>query len=1341
MRRLWLPIGVLVAFAFVAAPSAPAATSDDEVGLVNTASGQWHLREPDGGVRTFFFGDPGDTPLLGDWNCDGVDTPGMFRPGSGLVYLTNSNPAEGSAPLADVSYFVGGAGDRPIAGDFNGDGCDTVAIYRFGKVFIRNSLTTGPAHWVYFFGRNSDEPFAGDFDGDGVDTIGVFRTSTGLVYYTNENPPSPQNAPLVASTANLFFFGVGSDKFFPGDWDGDGTDTVAIFRPSNTTVFLRNSNTTGPADNSFSFGQAGWMPVSGDFELRKASLTPSTSELDVGPAGLRASSRANIVLSYVSGGGDAPLFITDVEVGGRHSGQFIVTPPADPNIGPGETRKVFVRLAPTSVGVKRAFVRIHHTGVNSPLIVDITGQAGYRVNAGGEAVGSWEADNPVYTPGGFVGPQSTQDVSGPATPGQVFEQYRFGAQAWDFPVVPGAYRVNLYFAETFPGTQFAGARRFDVAIEGETVLPEFDIFAAAGGGYAGIVRSFDLVSDANLDIDFSVLVNSPAIQAIEIIPTPAWRRLGASPGEAQFGSIAVGGTQRRTIKVVHLGEPGTASITTLPMRLLGTDADQFRFISGGGAQTLAPGGVAEVVVEYAPNRAGTASALLDVRHDGVQSPLQVDLLGAADDVTVYRINNGGDRLGGAEPWIPDEPFVVAGSPRGETSTATAIDTSDPSIPSGTRVAMLRTEAFGSSSAPLSYDLPIANGPYEVRFYFAEIVQSGPNQRFFDVRVEGALAVNNLDVFATAGGKFKAIMVPVQTNVAGGVLDIGFVPQSGGNLPIIHGIEVVNKVGPPVIEASPVSLTFGPVATNGVQTSEVAIVNAGAAASPSLVIEAASITGPNKNRFQLLTDLVGAIPPGNQAAASIRFTSSGPLDKVATLVITYNNGKTFRVELTGLVNDPPMLGNIPNRTVAEGTAMVPLNPSTFDANLDSVSYSVTGLPVWATFVDNGDGTAQITGTPGFADSGFSVVTVTVTDEGGLTDSDVFTISVVNTNRPPVFSQNLVGRTDGEGDTISISAEATDPDGDTLTWSATGLPPGITIAPGSGLISGVLSSTAAAGSPYSTQITVSDGLGGADLDAFAWTVTEAFSLSVAKDGTGSGTVSSAPAGISCGATCDADFVAGSSVTLTASPAAGSSFTGWNGAGCASAGTGPCVVLMNAAKSTTATFTLDPFSLTVSKDGTGVGTVTSSPAGINCGGDCSEVYGFNQSVTLTAVADAGSSFAGWSGSSGCAGTDTCVVTMDAAKEAIATYTLDPVFFTLTVTPAGAGSGDVTADSGSIDCPDVDCTDDYLDGTVVTLTAVADAGSSFAGWSGSSGCAGINTCVVTMDAAKEAIATYTSP
>jgi alpha-tubulin suppressor-like RCC1 family protein len=80
---------------------------------------------------------------------------------------------------------------------------------------------------------------------------------------------------------------------------------------------------------------------------------------------------------------------------------------------------------------------------------------------------------------------------------------------------------------------------------------------------------------------------------------------------------------------------------------------------------------------------------------------------------------------------------------------------------------------------------------------------------------------------------------------------------------------------------------------------------------------------------------------------------------------------------------------------------------------------------------------------------------------------------------------------------------------------------------------------------------------------------FALAVSKAGTGSGTVASSPAGtIDCGATCGASLASGTTVTLVATPAAGSSFTGWSG-DCS--GTGNCVVTMNAAKNVTATFAL--------------------------------------------------------------------------------------------------------------------------------------------------------------------------
>jgi hypothetical protein len=77
-----------------------------------------------------------------------------------------------------------------------------------------------------------------------------------------------------------------------------------------------------------------------------------------------------------------------------------------------------------------------------------------------------------------------------------------------------------------------------------------------------------------------------------------------------------------------------------------------------------------------------------------------------------------------------------------------------------------------------------------------------------------------------------------------------------------------------------------------------------------------------------------------------------------------------------------------------------------------------------------------------------------------------------------------------------------------------------------------------------------------------------LSVLKSGTGGGTVTSSPTGINCGATCAANYTTGQLVTLTATPAAGSTFSGWSGGGCG--GTGQCAVTLNANTQVTATFT---------------------------------------------------------------------------------------------------------------------------------------------------------------------------
>ena len=102
---------------------------------------------------------------------------------------------------------------------------------------------------------------------------------------------------------------------------------------------------------------------------------------------------------------------------------------------------------------------------------------------------------------------------------------------------------------------------------------------------------------------------------------------------------------------------------------------------------------------------------------------------------------------------------------------------------------------------------------------------------------------------------------------------------------------------------------------------------------------------------------------------------------------------------------------------------------------------------------------------------------------------------------------------------------------------------------------------------------------------------------------------------------------------------------------------------------------YDLTVSKSGTGSGTVTSSPAGINCGADCSESYSDGTVVTLTPSAAVGSTFAGWSGDADCSDGS---VTMSAARNCTATFNLSPPLTFVRANGTG-GSTSTTLDIGS--------------------------------------------------------------
>ncbi len=146
---------------------------------------------------------------------------------------------------------------------------------------------------------------------------------------------------------------------------------------------------------------------------------------------------------------------------------------------------------------------------------------------------------------------------------------------------------------------------------------------------------------------------------------------------------------------------------------------------------------------------------------------------------------------------------------------------------------------------------------------------------------------------------------------------------------------------------------------------------------------------------------------------------------------------------------------------------------------------------------------------------------------------------------------------------------------------------------------------------------------------------YPLSTFKGGSGSGTISSSPSGINCGFSCLASYASGTKVTLTAAADPGYVFTGWSGGVCS--GTGQCTVTVDALKSVTAAFNQITYTLSISKSGTGSGTVTSIPYGLSCGSICSSSYVIGTSATLTATPFEGSTFTGWSGG-GCTGIGNC-------------------------------------------------------------------------------------------------------
>lgn len=241
------------------APSTQNLFEVETFGVYRPTTGKWVLHTANASqaidINVNFGGQPGDLPVAGNWDGDTRTDIGVFHDGTFRRALLKKSFF--GITVADEIFPVsfGLPGDLPVVGDWDGDGKDEVGIFRpgpTGKFFLR--LPNGTSI-TFNFGTAGDLPVAGDWNGDGIDTVGIYRPDDGTFLLTN-------------SFANVvdFQFTVGGpgDQPMAGDWFATGRDGVGLYVPSSSLMVLLPDLFSKPSF-FFTFGQHGDLPVAGSW--------------------------------------------------------------------------------------------------------------------------------------------------------------------------------------------------------------------------------------------------------------------------------------------------------------------------------------------------------------------------------------------------------------------------------------------------------------------------------------------------------------------------------------------------------------------------------------------------------------------------------------------------------------------------------------------------------------------------------------------------------------------------------------------------------------------------------------------------------------------------------------------------------------------------------------------------------------------------------------------------------------------------------------------------------------------------------------------------------------------
>ncbi|MBL7473173.1 PKD domain-containing protein [Robertkochia sediminum] len=498
-----------------------------------------------------------------------------------------------------------------------------------------------------------------------------------------------------------------------------------------------------------------------------------------------SSAEKTVELSNLGGATDPGIVVSALNFSGADASLFSSSLSLPLEISPGETVLIPVNLAPdVQPRVLDASLEIVHDGVNSPIAISLAGElvenlvtTVVQINAGGgqEFYEGKDFSADQFFTGGKLYTNTQAQV--PA----VFQTERTANPpqfSYNIPVTDGNYTVILYFAEIYwgatgGGTGGVGSRIFDVTLEGDLVLDNFDIFAEAGAETI-LTKSFIVtISDGSIDLFFDASsaaggIDQPKLSAIEILGS------GNQIPKAIIGSSVTSGFSPLTVNFTGSDSQDDDGIAT------------YAWDFGDGTQSAEPNPT------HTFNEAGNYTVSLTVTDTrGASDTATLQIQATAPDSNQgfeLRVNAGGTTTSyNGKSFLTDDYFNG-----GQSYSNTSISLGP----------LFQTERT-SPTGVFEYQIPVINGNYQVVLYFAEIFwgatgggAGGVGNRIFDVSLEGDLVLDNYDIFAEVGAE-TVVTKSFTKEVTDGVLNIYFsslTADGGVDQPKISGIEIIGIDG-------------------------------------------------------------------------------------------------------------------------------------------------------------------------------------------------------------------------------------------------------------------------------------------------------------------------------------------------------------------------------------------------------------------------------------------------------------------------------------------------------------------------------------------------------------------